>query len=159
MNVFKLIAPSILAVVITVGIMFVGIPSYRERERQRTIVNEVLHLVEDCKHMGDARISIRGKCLVWDVIKDRRSGAYSKLPGELKASSPDSQITVFMIVAQRNVMVGRYSTSGQPAYRQYMDVCVAYWPERKAVGMHPVVSREPPLKRPVADIPEYGDPQ
>ena len=154
MKKFKVIA----VISIVAWLVLWGVLRHKETERQRAIVNSVRVLIEDCKKMGDSPIFIRGKCLVWDTPKNSRSGAHAKLPGELKARSSDRQITVFMVLRERNVMVGRYSISNEPGYRQYMDVCVVYWPEKKAVGMHSVVSKEPVSSRTVEYAPEYGDP-
>lgn len=139
----------------------IAIPAYlgTSSKWQRTIVNDVRPLLEACKSIGDSgSVTIRGKALVWDMRSDSRSGAHGMLPSELKASSSDSKITVFMVLGERTVHVGTYSISGQPGYRQYMDICVADWPEKKAVGMASVVSKEPRQARPVQHSPEYGDP-
>lgn len=154
MKAFKIIG----VIAVVVALIWLGVASHKETEKQRTIVNEVRSLIDECKKIGDAPISVRGKYLVWDVTKDSRSAAHGKLSREIRASSSDSQITVFMVLPERNVMVGRYSISHEPAYRQYMDVCVTYWPEKKAVGMHSVVSKKPRSSRPVQQSPEYGDP-
>lgn len=134
-----------------------------EENRQRRIVNDLRNLlISDCKEMGDATpisspITVHGKILVWNMMGDYRSGANVMLPQELQAISSDRKITVFMVLREREVLVGRYTLSGQPAYRRYVDVCVAYWPETKAVGMHSVLGAEPPSSRPVRHSPEYGD--
>ena len=158
MKAFKVMAAAIAVVAVAGGLIWWGVASHKETKRQRAIVDKVRPLINDCKKIGDTPISIRGKCLVWDVAKDSRSDAHSMLSGGIEASSSDPQITVFMVLPERNVMVGRYSVSNEPAYRQYMDVCVVYWPEKKAVGMHSVVSKEPRSSRPVENNPEYGDP-
>jgi hypothetical protein len=63
-----------------------------------------------------------------------------------------------MIIGERKEQVGTYSVSSEPAYRQYVDIGVAHWPEKTAVGMVSVVSKEPRTSRPVENLPEYGDP-
>jgi hypothetical protein len=131
---------------------------HKETERQRLIVNEVRPLIEDCKQLGEKPISIRGTCLVWDITKNFRANAHGLLPRKLRATSSDNEITVFMVLPQREELVGHYSVSKQPGYRQYVDVCVVYWPQKKAVGMHSVISKDPPLVRKVTHSPEYGDP-
>lgn len=136
-----------------------AITTHQETEKQRAIVNDVRHLVEACKSMGNSEpITIRGKALVWNMNSNSRSSVHDILPTELKASSHDNTITVFMVLGKRDVKVGTYSISGQPGYQQFIDVCVAYWPEKKAIGMGSVVSKQPRLSRPVQGSPEYGDP-
>jgi len=147
----------IAVITIIAGLILWGELSRVETERQKEIVNSVRPLIHECKNVGDISISILGKCLVWDMTKNSRSDAHAKLSRELRASSSDNQITVFMVMPERNVLVGHYSISGEPGYRQYVDVLVAYWPEKRAVGMHSVVSKEPASSRPVQDVPEYGD--
>jgi hypothetical protein len=127
-------------------------------DRMRAIVSDVRPLIKDCRKIGDNNISIKGKCLVWDITTDLPSRANGILPKEFKSGLSDRQVTVFMILPEREVMAGCYSISGEPGYRQYMDVCVAYWPEKRAVGMRSIVSKEPRLSRPAQQKPEYGDP-
>ena len=157
MKVFKIIA--VIAVIAVVGgLIWWGVASHKETKKQRAIVDEVRSLIDNCKKIGDTNISVRGKCLVWDITKNDRSGVHGMLYNFMKGCSSDNPLTVFMVLPERNVMVGRYSVSNEPAYRQYMDICVVYWPEKKAVGMHSVVSKEPRQSRPVENNPEYGDP-
>jgi hypothetical protein len=133
--------------------------SHRETERQRAIVNDVRHLPENCgSRHGSEAIKIHGRVLVWEIKSNHRSGVHRKIPGHLKEYSSSDQVTVFMIMGERDVKVGTYSISGQPAYRRYLDICVAYWPEKKIAGMGSVVSQEPRFSRPVKNQPEYGDP-
>lgn len=133
-------------VAIAAGLTWWGVSSRREIQRQRAIVNEVRPLIEDCKQLGERPVSVRGKCLVWDITKNSRSGAHSLLPRKLRATSSDDEMTIFMVLPPREELVGYYSVSGQPAYREYVDVCVVYWPQKKAVGLHSVVSKEPPTR-------------
>lgn len=158
MKTFKVIA----VIAIVAGLILLGVSTRKARrkaiESMRAIVNDVCPLIEDCKKMGDNTVSIRGKCLVWDMSEDFPDRANGILPKELKSGLFDREVTVFMVLPVRKVLVGHYSISGQAGYRQYMDVCVAYWPGKKAVGMHSVVSKEPVSSRSVVDIPEYGNP-
>jgi hypothetical protein len=140
------------------GLIWWGVASHKETKRQRAIVEEVRPLIEKCKKIGNTDISVRGKCLVWDMATNDRSDVHGMLYNVMKGSSSDNPLTVFMVLPERNVMVGRYSVSDEPAYRQYMDICVVYWPEKKPVGMHSIVSKEPRSSRPVENNPEYGDP-
>lgn len=58
-----------------------GISSHQETEKQRAIIDDVIHLVDTCKSMqGSGPIPIQGKTLVWDMTSNSRSGAHSKLP-------------------------------------------------------------------------------
>jgi hypothetical protein len=148
----------VLAVLAVVGlIVWYGTVSHKETVAQRAIVNEVRGLIQDCRTAGD-KVTVTGKALVWDMRSDSRSGAHGMISSSRQAKSTDKPITVFMVMGERNEQVGTYSISHQPAYRQYMDVAVAVWPDKKPVGFHSVVSKEPRSSRPVQQTPEYGDP-
>ena len=102
-------------------------PLREEFAREAAIVNDVRPLLDACKSMGDSRsLAVNGKALVWDMDSNKPSLAGRMLPAELHASSPDSPITVFIVMHKERVQVGSYSLSGEPAYRQYLDVAVAY---------------------------------
>jgi hypothetical protein len=125
---------------------------------EQEIVNDVSGLIKRCRRAGkNIKINDR-KILVWDMHNKSRSSAHGKLPGALKASCDDNRIAVFMIVGKRNENVGFYSISRKPAFRQYIDIAVANWPEKKPVGFYSVVSKDPRSRRPVQYKPEYGDP-
>jgi hypothetical protein len=131
----------------------------QEIDRQQSIVQEASQVLQSGKALpSNASIQLRGKALVWDMSAGACSGAYGQLPRELRASSSDRPITVFMVTGTREEQVGTYSISRQPAYRRYVEIAVAYWPERKAAGKASVVSEEPRSVRPVEHEPEYGDP-
>lgn len=149
----------IVAIVVVAAAVSWGISAYSENRQQRRLVDEVRGLVDACKSQpAPASIAMRSKALVWDVRSDSRSGAHGRLPSELRVTGKDERATVFLVLGERTEQVGTYSISRQPAYREYIDVCVAYWPEGKAVGVHSVVSRDPRSRRPVQHSPEYGDP-
>ena len=128
----------------------------KELERQRAIVNELSPLIDDCKKIGDVSITVYGKCLVWDMAEDCLSDSYIRIPTELRPRFWTRQITLFMVLPPKNQLVGYYSISHQAGYRQYTDVCVATWPEKKPLGMHSIIE-EPSLERAVKSTPEYGD--
>lgn len=146
-------------VTIVVALAWWGIAAHRQTQQQRRVIDAVRGLVEACKsQLAPGGAPIRGKALVWDVASDSRSAAHGRLPGDLKANGSDGQVTVFLVLGERTELVGTYSVSRQPAYRRSVDVCVAYWPEKQAAGLHSVVSADPRARRPVQQRPEYGDP-
>jgi hypothetical protein len=125
----------------------------------RGIANDVKSLVEICKTMEDRRAIVRDdKALVWDMRSDSLSSAHGLLPADLRASSSSRRVTVFMVMAERSEQVGTYSVSKQPAYRQYLDIYVAAWPGKVAMGKASIISKEPPQTRTVRNEPEYGSP-
>jgi len=127
-----------------------------EEATQRAIMNEVRDLFSNCRFAGN-KIEIIGKVLVWDMDYNSESAVNYKLKiASIAKSSSDKPVTVFML-KERSEKVGNYSISGQSAYRKYVDIAVAYWPEKKAVGFHSIVSEDPRSWRPVRDKPEYGD--
>jgi len=145
-----------------------GLARDRDWPRRRAIVYDVKHLVDACKSIGESSsIKVRGKALVWDLGRDTLSDASFAVPRELRPDSSanlfhslaDGPTTVFMIVGPaRQIQVGNYSISNSPAYKEYVDVAVAYWPEKAAVGMVSVLSAEPRYIRKVSNLAEYGDP-
>lgn len=145
-----------LIVAVVLG-LFANWKSTQETAAQRVIVNDVRGLVEECRK-ATGPIAIVGKAFVWDIRSDSPSGASGMLPQSRRASSTDTPITIFMVLGKRDEQVGTYSISNQPAYRQFLDVAVTYWPAKKAVGFHSIVSKEPPSSRTVRHVPEYGDP-
>ena len=130
-----------------------------EIQKQKVIVNQVQPLIKNgAPSQNSNDLVLRGKALIWDMTKNYRSPAYDQLPDNLKASSSDKVITVLMIQGARSVKVGTYSISGEPAYRNYTDIFVVYWPENKTAGLYSIVSAEPRSSRPVQYNEEYGDP-
>jgi hypothetical protein len=130
---------------------------FLELERKERIVDQVRSLSSPCDS-GSAKVERRGRALIWDLEGNGQSGAQDMLPSHLAASSSDHHITVVMIVAKRKEQVGTYSISGQPAYKQLVDLCIVYWPERTVAGEATIVSEEPHFVRPVEENPEFGDP-
>ena len=151
-----------------------------EDHRYDAIAKETTNLIDQCKKRGDKPISILGKCIVWDVSKNQIHTADSYLPSQLRAIRSDTipvfsrekwelykanmtklksvdTITVFMVLPATQTLVGTYSTSGQSAFRQNVDICVAYWPALKAIGMHSISGWDPSTSRQVSQYAQYGD--
>jgi hypothetical protein len=127
--------------------------------KKQAIVNDVLPLVNKSKSItGDPQYPINGQCLIWDVANNKQSDAQDKLPSELKMSESSNNVTVFLITGTRDVPTGSYSISGEKAYEKVVDIAVAYWPEKVAVGMGHVRASNVPQERVVQHAPEYSDP-
>jgi hypothetical protein len=143
---------------ITAGILWDHISCAKAYQEEIAVVTGVTNLIDTCKSMGSSvPLAIKGKALVWDVRSSPKYGANFKLPIELAAFSSNSPITVFMIVDERKVQVGTYSVSHEPANREYVDIAVAYWPDKTPVGIFSVLSSEPPSSREVQYRPGFGD--
>jgi hypothetical protein len=115
----------------------------REERQQRALVADVRPLVSTCQSMpgSAAVIPVRGKVLIWDLRTDSREGQ-DGVPEELRAVPGDLEVTVFMIVGEHAVPVR--DGNGQPCeqlFRQEVDVCVAYWPQKQAVGSYSAPGR------------------
>jgi hypothetical protein len=131
MNALKAI---VVIAIVAGGIWWFG-EEQQETDRQRAIIRQVSSLPQPGHAVPEgASIRLRGKALVWDMASDARSGAYCRLPSELRATSADRPITVFMVTGTRDEQVGTYSISGQPAYRRYVEITAAVWPELKPAG-------------------------
>jgi hypothetical protein len=150
---------TVVGAVVFVYAAIAGVASMRHQQelgRERKIVQGVSDMRDQCRPAPD--LVLADRVLVWDVASDHRSGAYDALPGALRARAKDRGMTVVLVLGTRTEQVGTYTISQQPGYRQYVDVCLVHWPDRRVLGMHSVVSSEPPSSRIVQARPEYGDP-
>jgi Tfp pilus assembly protein PilE len=150
-----------LVIIVILGILAAAIiknVSETPPRKHREIIKEAKALVDNCKDVQEVdKIIIKGNCIVWDKESDSYSPVHSMLRKSMKAKSSDSRLTIFMVMKQRDVLVGRYSISKQPGYKRYVDVYVIYWPEKQVAGMHSVLSNSPRQTRPVQSNPEYGN--
>lgn len=150
-------------ILISIAVLVIWLALYLNHDAKRvaflnTILPELPQLVLQCKAMGDGAIEIHGRCLVLDMSEKDVSSVQRLLPREMKAEYNESHITIFVVTTLRQEYVGRYAVSDQPAFRQYADVCIIAWPEKKPLGMHSIISREPRHTRIVESNPEFGDP-
>jgi hypothetical protein len=130
-------------------------------KEQRALAQRAKEKVADCKTAGDKPLERKSKSLVWDLAADSLYRAHGLL-GDLGYKNGGGPVTVFFVSAQRKVQVGTYSISHQPAYREWVDVCVVEFSEPtgdgRVLGSHEVVSLDPRRSRPVEQNPEVGDP-
>jgi hypothetical protein len=127
-------------------------------EAQRRIAAAVRPLISQSwlRESGSFRPVLRGKAMIWDATKKDVERAYELLPDDLRASSLDGVVTVFSIVSREQILVGRYSISGQPGYKERMQIGVVYWPDRESPGTVTLWGGDPPGLRPVQYSPGYG---
>ena len=147
---FKILSVGLLAFVALIVCTAIGWPYLRgvvqskEEQQQQAIVADVRPLIETCQATpgSAAVIPIRGKALIWDMRANARSDGHSQLPEELRAAAADEQITVIMIVGEHAVPLR--DGNGQPCgrlFRQQVDVCIAYWPQKQVVGAYSVAGK------------------
>ena len=127
-------------------------------EEQRDLVQKAKNKIAECQGVRGDVLTRRGKCLIWDLEKDGLHRAQGLLPRALRYTSGQGSVTVFLVAAKNSQQVGTYSVSGQPAYREWVNVSVVQMPELRAIGIHKVVSLDPRRRRPVQNKPDYGDP-
>ena len=134
------------------------IASEREanHQKQAIIAANVKPLISNVVPSQEFKPVLQGRAMVWDFTKDDVENAYELLPDDLRASSRDGLITIFCVTKRRNEVVGHYSISGQPAYREHMTVAVVYWPDKVAAGSTVIAGGEPVSLRVVKHTPEYG---
>lgn len=101
-------------------------------------------------------VVMRGDPYVWDGTKGAVDEAFRLLDEGKRAGAKSGQLTVFLIHHRGQIQVGTYSISHQPAYREYLDVSVIYWPQRTCLGSRRLDGGEPPAMRPVQYVPGYG---
>lgn len=131
----------------------------REEEAKKAIINEMKPVLDKCSKLNP--IYIEGKCLIWDMREN--SSEACGLPEHMRASSSDSPITIIMVTPTKQRVVGHYapksvlgslarpdllppstpSPDAPKAVRLYLDLHVAYWPEKKAGGKHSIVINPP----------------
>jgi hypothetical protein len=110
---------------------------------QEIVVKRAMGQIEKCKNLGEVPFAIKGKYLVWDLSTKSLHPANNLLPSEMRYHSGGGNITVFLVTAKQNQLVGTYTISGEPGYRQWVDVYVIQAPEMKAIGAHQLVSLDP----------------
>jgi len=140
----------LLLIALVAWFLLIGINKWKENVF-RKIVKEVQAL-SSIPHDTQAKghIIIHGKVLVWDLEDNALSSAETHLPHQLRANFLDRRMTIFLILpGSRQVKVDTYNISGRSAYRQLVDVCAIYWPEKKIAGWD-VISAEPPFSREVS---------
>jgi hypothetical protein len=125
-------------------------------EDQRNIAEKAMEQIEACKGLGEDSIKIKGKCLVWSLKKNSLHSAHNALQDNIKYGSGGGSVTVFLISAEQEMLVGYYSISNKPGYRRWVDVYVVQYPEMKPIGIHEFVGFDPTKRRPVKYEPEYG---
>jgi hypothetical protein len=146
-----------------------------EYQRLSNIFQDVRPLIKTCRSMTlPASLPRERKVLVWQVgnynysdsqvdlkLNDSRITFLSgDFPQNWVARSDDSQITVFMVIGERiKAYEGTYEITGKPAYSVYVDICVAYWPEKIAVGMGSFVSQPPSERYYSPDLQKYIGPE
>jgi hypothetical protein len=141
---------------------------------ERTVLAEARARTGECERLkGAGTLRLEGKAVVWDLTKGgARSAVNDLLPAELRASSADPAVTVFLITREQPVRCKTYGgpspfrggaseilskalgkggvkssppePSGIPGYRVDRTVCVVSWPERRAIGCAVVTGEEPP---------------
>ena len=123
-----------LLVILIIGIVFLANGctdkvTVEEEKKLRDIVNKVKPLVKDWSGPDIFDGPIKGNCLIWWIDEDRLSAAnwHWKLPKEIRASSSDKEITIFLVSEKGYV-------SGLGRVRTEVDIFVIYWPEKKLAG-------------------------
>jgi hypothetical protein len=133
-----------------------------EPSQQQRLAQKAKEKVAECKALGDRSVQRLGRCLVWRLERDSVHGVHSRLDSSMRYSDGDGPVTVFLVSAKRNQQLGTYSISKQPAYREWVDVCVVQFTSSMdsgiAIAAHEIVSLDPRQRRPVQHQPEYGDP-
>jgi hypothetical protein len=109
-----------------------------------------------CGRISADGVVLRGKAFIWDNTADKADMAFERIPEELRGNDALTPLTVFVIHRRNQVQVGTYTVSGQPAYRENLDVAVFYWPSGECVGTLNIDGGPPPATRTVQNVPGYG---
>ncbi len=136
---------------------FVTSEKKANRDSQSRIATEVRSVVRlsGAQELAKFTPILKGRAMVWDFTKKDIDQAYELLPEDLRGSARDGAITMFVITSRRHLLIGHYSVSGQPGYREEMKIGVVYWPDKISPGTA-VISDDPPHTRRVQYVPGYG---
>jgi tetratricopeptide (TPR) repeat protein len=104
----------------------------------------------------DFKPVLKGKAMIWDATKSDIEMAYQLLPDNLRASSRDGLVTIFTILQREQILMGYYSVSHEPGYKEKMTIGVVYWPEKVNAGTAVVWGSDPAHQRIVTYSPGYG---
>jgi hypothetical protein len=115
--------------------------SAEQRAKLRTVADEVKPLFGKCKGLPNYTGPLRSGALIWWGDEDRISAAYWQLPEPMRASPDDPAMAVFLI-QERDYHPGQ-SNLGSPGMSSEVtvDVCVAEWPTRIALGTASLMRR------------------
>src|SRR6266487_2985545 len=118
------------SVVILVCAAVVGYRIWSDHEREAQLVRKSQAVAADVRkqlsscpdHQMNNQVPRRfPKVLVWDVRTNSKSPIDDYLPDRLRMQLGDRQVTVVFIVRRHKKVVGYYSISQEPAYKQYVD--------------------------------------
>ncbi len=126
-------------------------------EDQKNLANKAMEKIEACKSLGEAYFEVKGKCLVWSISANSLDPIQDRLPWEIRYRSGFGDVTVFLVSETECEIVGKYSVSGQPAYRRWADVYVVQAPEMKPIGCYRSHGLDPSNSRSVQNSPEFGE--
>jgi hypothetical protein len=126
------------------------------------VTKKAIPEISHCKSLGDRPFSRRERILVWDVDVGGNDSAISMIKNHALNLKEKEPATIFLISSKRQELVGIYSVSGQPAYREWVEVYVINFnnidENGDAVSCHEIVSNDPRQTRAVERRPEVGDP-
>lgn len=100
------------------------------------VTREYSQKVVSCKNVSTnaTNLVLRGKTVVWDKTQSKTDDALDLIPAELRAGSDSGRLTLFIIDTRGADIMGYYSVSKQPAYREWLNVSVLQWPNGDCLG-------------------------
>ncbi|MDE2135654.1 MAG: hypothetical protein KGM97_03700 [Alphaproteobacteria bacterium] len=111
----------------------------------------------NCGSIGDRPVQRAGQTLAWDLNSNVPHEAQYLLDNRDYENKPT---TVFLVGVKQQEQVGVYSISKEPAFREWVNVCVVQFDDLAArgtaVSSHTVISLDPATQREVRNTPEYG---
>lgn len=139
----------LLIVIAIIGILAaIAIPMYRTEVLRNKIITSALKTMPLCNDVEPFSIKIKGKCVVVDgSTQNLVTEAKSILNPKIRGQITDPELTVFLISKPREVPVGQYSVSKEPAHQAYVDVHVIYYPVNIPAGKVSLLYWDPPAKR------------
>ncbi len=145
---------------------FVLMGSTKVGTTEEAFVQKASEKIGECRALGDRPIIRSEKILVWDLgtghVHTAQALAESWLDffQDLDPRPLDVPVTVFLVSPKESRLVGTYSISRQPAYRERFSVYVVQFrnvnDSGTAVAMHEFWSFDPASKRAMTNSPGYG---
>ncbi|MFH1332472.1 MAG: prepilin-type N-terminal cleavage/methylation domain-containing protein [archaeon] len=142
----------LLIIIAIVGIIAaIAIPMYKMHVMKPRIITSALETMPLCRDVEPSSIKIKGRCIIIDADKrDFVSEYESLLKPNIRGAISNPELTIFAVSKGKEVQIGHYSVTKEPAFQSYVDIYVIYYPESVPVGKVSLPLWKPPEKKPVS---------
>jgi hypothetical protein len=130
-------------------------PAAGDREAFRDLVAGARAAEPRCVRLNPSSDipTVHGRGVIWDLTRDDFSPAHAKLPADVRAQTPDGEVTAFLVTGQdrqykanyRSGFFGTGRDTGVKACRVDSIVCVIGMPAQEPRGRFFLQGEEPPM--------------